>query len=105
METHAMAHHKLNEDDDAFLKQTRAALEKHGLDFADADLVYENPGKITFQSPRKGEARKQDIAMVAARDRVLTLIYVERGTDVQVISFRVASRVEREVYEQTQESD
>jgi uncharacterized protein len=83
----------------------RMNLEKHGLDFADADLVYENPGKITFQSPRKGEARKQDIAMVAARDRVLTLIYVERGTDVQVISFRVASRVEREVYEQTQKSD
>jgi uncharacterized DUF497 family protein len=39
-------------------------LQKHGLDFADAGLVYNNPGKITFQSPRKGEARKQDIAMV-----------------------------------------
>jgi len=36
---------------------------------------------------------------------VLTLIYVERGTDIQVISFRVASRVEREVYEQAQEPD
>ena len=78
-------------------------LHKHGLDFADADLVYENPRKITFQSPRKGEARKQDIAVVAAHSKVLTLIYVER--DVQVISFRVASRVEREVYEQAQESD
>jgi hypothetical protein len=76
-------------------------LEKHGLDFADSGLVYEDPNKITFQSPRKGEARKQDIAMVAAR--ALTLIYVERGTDLQVISFRVASRVEREVYEQAQE--
>jgi uncharacterized DUF497 family protein len=43
-------------------------LEKHGLDFADANLVYENPSKITFQSPRKGEARKQDIAMVAVHD-------------------------------------
>jgi uncharacterized DUF497 family protein len=40
-------------------------LQKHGLDFADAGLVYDNPDKITFQSPRKGEARKQDIAMVA----------------------------------------
>ena len=54
-------------------------LEKHGLDFADAVLVYENPRKITFQSPRKGEARKQDIAMVAVRGKVLALIYVERG--------------------------
>lgn len=79
-------------------------LEKHGLDFADAGLVYESPSKVTFQSPRKGEARKQDIAMVVRR-KVLTLIYVERGTDIQVISFRVASRVEREVYEQAQKSD
>ena len=83
----------------------KTSLHKHGPDFADADLVYENPGKIIFQSPRKGEARKQDIAMVAAHSKVLTLIYVERGTDVQVISFRVALRVEREVYEQAQESD
>ena len=70
-------------------------LQKHGLDFADAGLVYDNPSKITFQSPRKGEARKQDIAMVAVHGRVLTLIYVEREADTQVISFRVASRVER----------
>ncbi len=80
-------------------------LEKHGLDFADAYLVFDNPNKITFQSPRKGEARKQDIAMIEIRGRVLTLIYVERGVEVQAISFRVASRVEREVYEQAQESD
>jgi uncharacterized protein (DUF4415 family) len=32
-------------------------LEKHGLDFADADMVYENPRKITFQSPRKWRER------------------------------------------------
>jgi uncharacterized protein len=40
-------------------------LQKHGLDFADTGLVYDNPNKITFQSPREGEPRKQDIAMVA----------------------------------------
>ena len=83
----------------------RTNLEKHGLDFADAYLVFDNPNKITFQSPRKGEARKQDIAMVEIRGRVLTLIYVERGVEVQAISFRVASGVEREVYEEAQESD
>ena len=80
-------------------------LQKHGLDFADAGLVYDNPNKITLQSPRKGEARKQDIAMVSVRSRVLPLIYVDRQPDIQVISFRVASRVEREFYEQAQEPD
>jgi uncharacterized DUF497 family protein len=80
-------------------------LEKHGLDFADAYLVFNNPNKVTFQSPRKGEARRQDIAMVELHGRVLTLVYVERGMEVQAISFRVASRVEREVYEQAEKSD
>jgi uncharacterized protein len=28
-------------------------LQKHGLDFADAGLVYDNPDKITFQSPER----------------------------------------------------
>jgi uncharacterized DUF497 family protein len=28
-------------------------LQKHGLDFVDAGLVYDNPGKITFESPRR----------------------------------------------------
>jgi uncharacterized DUF497 family protein len=49
-------------------------LEKHGLDFVDAHLVYESANKITFQSPRKAEARMQDIAMVAVHGRVLTLV-------------------------------
>jgi uncharacterized protein len=49
-------------------------LEKHGLDFADAGLVFDSPRKVTFLSPRKGEERKQDIAMVEVRGRVLTLV-------------------------------
>lgn len=77
-------------------------LEKHGLDFTDAHLVYDSPDKITSQSARKGENRLQDIAMVTIHGRVLTLVYVERGADTQAISFRVASRKEREVYEQAE---
>jgi uncharacterized DUF497 family protein len=83
----------------------RINLEKHGLDFVDAHLVYDSPDKITFQSPRKAEARLQDIAMVEVRGRVLTFVYVERGADIQAISFRVASRKERELYEQAQDQE
>jgi uncharacterized DUF497 family protein len=53
-------------------------LQKHGLDFADAGLVYDNPSKITFESPRKGEARKQDIAMVVVRGRAHSYLYGAR---------------------------
>lgn len=78
----------------------QANLAKHGLDFADAHLVYENPEKVTFLSRRNAENRKLDMAMVEFAGRILTLIYVERGFDVRVISFRFASRQERRAYEE-----
>ncbi len=78
----------------------KANLEKHGLDFADASLVYDSPVKITIQSPRSNEDRLLDMAMVEVAGTVLVLVYVKRGDDVHVISFRRASRKERRFYEQ-----
>lgn len=77
----------------------RGNLEKHGLDFADAYLVYDNPEKVTFSLTRNGERRNIDIALVKVVDRVLLLVYTLRGEDVRIISFRVASREERAHYE------
>ncbi|MDE3186589.1 MAG: BrnT family toxin [Acidobacteriota bacterium] len=77
----------------------KANLEKHGLDFKDAHLVYDNPEKCTYQSSRDSEHRLMDIAMAVIHGRVLTLVYTERGNEVRVISFRTASREERRQYE------
>jgi uncharacterized DUF497 family protein len=77
----------------------KSNLENHGLDFKDAHLVYENPDKCTYEASHKGERRLMDLAMAVVRRRLLTLIYTERGDDVRVISFRPASREEREQYE------
>ncbi len=78
-------------------------LEKHGLDFKDARLVYDNPDKCTYEAGYKGERRLMDLASAVVRGRQLTLIYAERGGDVRIISFRSfrpASGEEREQYEQ-----
>ena len=75
-------------------------LEKHGLDFKDAHLVYDNPDKCSYKSSRKGEPRLLDLAFAVVRGRLLALIYTERGDDVRIISFRPASREEREQYEE-----
>jgi uncharacterized DUF497 family protein len=79
----------------------KANLKKHGLDFADADLVYENPGKLTIFTSRHGESRLQDAAIVEAFGLVLTLVYVIRGYNIRIriISFRKASRKERRIYD------
>ncbi len=78
----------------------KSNLVKHGLDFEDAHLVYENPDKCTYEAGYRGERRLIDLATAVIRGRLLTLIYTERGNDVRVISFRPASREEREQYEQ-----
>ena len=77
----------------------KSNLKKHGLDFEDAHVVYDNPDKCTYDSHRPGERRLMDLAVAFIQGRVLALIYTERGDDVRVISFRLASREEREQYE------
>ena len=77
----------------------KSNLEKHGLDFNDAYLVYENPEKCTYDARRDEEYRLMDLALAAIRDRVLALVYTERDGKVRVISFRHASREERKQYE------
>jgi uncharacterized DUF497 family protein len=78
-------------------------LKKHGLDFRDAHLVYDNPDKCTYDSSRAGEHRLMDVALAVIKGRLLTLVYTERGEDVRVISFRPASREERKQYEADKE--
>ncbi|MGA8041870.1 MAG: BrnT family toxin [Terracidiphilus sp.] len=75
-------------------------LRKHGLDFRDAYLVYDNPDKCTYVSPRPDEPRWMDLAMAMVHGRLLALIYTRREEDVRVISFRPASREERRQYEE-----
>ena len=78
----------------------KSNLMKHGLDFRDASLVYDNPDKCTYMADRGAERRSMDLAMAEVRGRLLALIYTRRGEDVRIISFRPASREERKQYEE-----
>lgn len=78
-----------------------ANIEKHGLDFVDAHLVYENPDKVTIQAGHPSEPRLQDIALVEVAGVILSLVYVMRGKTVRVISFRRAGKRERSLYANT----
>jgi len=78
----------------------KSNLKKHGLDFEDAYLVYENPEKCTYDASREGEYRLMDIALAVIKGRLLTLVYTERGDEIRVISYRHASREERKQYDE-----
>jgi len=78
----------------------KSNLKKHGLDFRDAYLVYENPNKCTYEASRDDEYRLMDVALAVLKGKLLSLVYTEDGEDVRVISFRNASREERKRYEE-----
>lgn len=79
-------------------------LEKHGLDFVDAGLVFRNCYRLEFQTVRNGQLRQQTFAYVAEALTVLTVVWVP-GPKRRVISFRRAHRYEREAYYDWLEKD
>lgn len=76
----------------------RTNLAKHGLDFADAGEVLDSRFRLDIPIVRRGEVRIQSISYVLSYLAVLTVVHVERGHAIRVISFRRASREEREAY-------
>jgi hypothetical protein len=74
-----------------------ANLDKHKLDFLDADMVLENPLRFEIDSARNGEHRKQAFAYVFEVLTVLTVAYIPSRTQ-HIISFRPANKKEIEVY-------
>lgn len=79
-------------------------LAKHGLDFADADLVLDNPLKWEVESVRSDEWRRQAFAYVFNLLAVLTVVYVP-GERPRIVSFRHAGRSERIAYHDWLEND
>ncbi len=76
--------------------KTQKKIVKHGLDFSDADDVLENPFKLDVEIIRNHEQRIQSFAYVFGQLAVLTVVHTIE--EERIISFRRASRNEREVY-------
>jgi hypothetical protein len=74
-------------------------LRKHGLDFADADEVLESRYRLDVLELRGGEERIRSMSYALGFLAVLTVVHTERDGATRVISFRRASREERETYD------
>ena len=76
-----------------------ANLKKHGISFADAEGVLEDPLALSVQDPEsEGEARFITIGMGSAGE-LLVVVYTERSDECRVISVRRPTRKERKSYE------
>ena len=73
-------------------------LQKHGVDFADAVLVFEDEMALTMPDDDTDEQRHVTVGMDAL-GRVLVVVYVWRDEDPRLISARKATATERRQYE------
>jgi uncharacterized DUF497 family protein len=72
-----------------------ANLKKHGVSFADAEGVLEDPLALTVRDPdAESEARFITIGMGSAGE-LLIVVYTERNEEYRIISARRATRKER----------
>jgi hypothetical protein len=71
---------------------------KHGVDFADAVGVFDDPLALSFPDERQGETR-----FVAVGEdflnRLVVVVYAWRGDCIRLISARKATAHERRQYE------
>ena len=74
-------------------------LAKHGVSFADASVVFNDPFAIDTEerSMHYGEIRRRIIGL--GHGRFLTVIYTEREDTIRLISARKATRPERREYD------
>lgn len=72
---------------------------KHGVSFADAEGVLQDPFAVTVEDPdSEGERRFITVGLGSAGE-LLVVIYTERGTECRLISARRATRKERKHHE------
>jgi uncharacterized protein len=76
-----------------------ANLRKHGVAFADAEGVFEDPLAVTVEDPDAGgEQRFVSIGLGSAGE-LLVVVWTERDGECRPISARRPTRKERKAYE------
>jgi uncharacterized DUF497 family protein len=80
--------------------KARGNRKKHGVDFADAALVLEDPLGLTQSDP---DAEGEDRFVTLGEDpggQLLVVVWSPRGEDIRLISARRATAAERRQYEE-----
>ena len=77
--------------------KSRANRQKHGLDFAEASALWDDPWRLDVPVRTEGEARIMTLAKL--NDRIWAAIWTIRGENIRVISVRRARKDEVAYYE------
>jgi uncharacterized protein len=78
-----------------------ANLKKHGVSFEEAKSVFDNLLAVIFDDEAHPVGEKREIIIGHSRNnRLLLISFTERPKAIRIISARLATRRERENYEQ-----
>lgn len=83
--------------------QSKAAanLKKHDVSFEEAITVFNNPLAVIFNDEAHSIDEQREIIIGHSRqNRLLVIAFTERSDSMRIISARLATRQEREDYEQ-----
>ena len=82
-------------------EKAKANLKKHRVDFDEATTVFNDPFSVTIHDPDHSaeEQRYIDIGS-SGKDRVLIVVYTERGSKIRIVNCRKAAPSERKFYEE-----
>ncbi len=76
-------------------------LSKHGVSFEEAKTVFDDPLYVDFYDPDHSDDEERYIIVGESNcERLLIVSYTERGNSIRLISARVVTRAERQVYEE-----
>jgi uncharacterized DUF497 family protein len=79
------------------LAKAQANVHKHGVYFADALVALEDPAAVSVRDDQDAEERWITICMDVFA-QILVVVHTWRGSDVRIISARLATPREREQY-------
>jgi uncharacterized protein len=81
--------------------KAKSNLGKHGISFGEASTVFGDPRSLTIPDPTHSELENRFITIgTSHRGKLLVVVHTERGDNIRIISARVASRRERQNYEE-----
>lgn len=75
--------------------------QKHGIGFDEAKTVFNDPRSLTIHDAEHSDEEDRFIDVgISARDRVLVVSYMDRESNIRIISCRKATKFERKTHEQ-----
>ena len=82
-------------------RKATANLKKHRISFEEASTVFLDPLAVTFPDPDHSAEEGREITIgCTMRSQVVFVSHCERAGRIRIISARLATRTEREQYEE-----